>query len=114
MTVACGATEPFLRRLLRALNGLGLLEQDEDGRYRVTASGEQMRSDRMGSAALFFGGGPVWSAWGALEHAVKSNKPFLLDVHVDAEVRPPATGTWHLPPTPYKEPAFGQRWLPEE
>jgi len=49
---------------------------------------------------------------GALEHAVKANKPFLLDVHVDAEVRPPATGTWQLPPTPYREPAFGKRWLP--
>jgi acetolactate synthase-1/2/3 large subunit len=51
---------------------------------------------------------------GALEHAVRSNKPFLLDVHVDAEIRPPATGTWALPPTPYKEPAFGQRWLPHD
>ena len=51
---------------------------------------------------------------GALEHAVKANKPFLLDVHVDADVRPPPTGTWHLPPTPYKEPAFGERWLPGE
>jgi acetolactate synthase I/II/III large subunit len=51
---------------------------------------------------------------GALEHAIKANKPFLLDVHVDAEVRPPATGTWHLPPTPYREPAFGRRWTPEE
>jgi acetolactate synthase-1/2/3 large subunit len=51
---------------------------------------------------------------GALEHAVKSNKPFLLDVHVDAEVRPPATGTWQLPPTPYKEPAFGKRWTPSD
>jgi len=50
---------------------------------------------------------------GALEHAVKSNKPFLLDVHVDAEVRPPSTGAWQLPPTPYKEPAFGQRFLPD-
>ena len=45
---------------------------------------------------------------GALEHAVAANKPFLLDVHVDADVRPPATGTWQLPPTPYKEPAFGK------
>ena len=36
----------------------------------------------------------------ALEHAVKSNRPFLLDVHVDAEIRPPATGAWQLPPTP--------------
>jgi acetolactate synthase-1/2/3 large subunit len=49
---------------------------------------------------------------GALEHAIKANKPFLLDVHVDAEVRPPATGTWQLPPTPFREPAFGKRWLP--
>jgi acetolactate synthase-1/2/3 large subunit len=51
---------------------------------------------------------------GALEHAVKSGKPFLLDVHVDAEVRPPATGAWQLPPTPYNEPVFGERYLPGE
>jgi len=50
---------------------------------------------------------------GALEHAVKASKPFVLDVHVDAEVRPPSTGAWELPPTPYKEPVFGQRWLPD-
>ena len=37
----------------------------------------------------------------------------LVDVHVDAEVRPPSTGTWELPPTPHKEPVFGKRWLPE-
>jgi acetolactate synthase-1/2/3 large subunit len=51
---------------------------------------------------------------GALEHAIKANTPFLLDVHVDAEVRPPATGTWQLPPTPHREPAFGKRWRPGE
>ncbi len=51
---------------------------------------------------------------GALEHAVKANKPFLLDVHVDANVRPPATGAWQLPPTPYNEPVFGKRWVPGE
>ena len=51
---------------------------------------------------------------GALEHAVKANKPFLLDVHVDADVRPPATGAWQLPPTPYKEPVFGKRYLPDD
>jgi acetolactate synthase-1/2/3 large subunit len=50
---------------------------------------------------------------GALEHAVKANKPFVLDVHVDAEVRPPSTGAWELPPTPHKEPVFGQRFLPD-
>ena len=45
----------------------------------------------------------------ALEHAVASGKPWVLDVHVDAEVRPPATGTWALPPIPHKEPVFGHR-----
>jgi len=49
---------------------------------------------------------------GALEHAVKANKPFVLDVHVDAKIRPPSTGAWQLPPTPFKEPAFGARWVP--
>jgi acetolactate synthase I/II/III large subunit len=48
----------------------------------------------------------------ALEHAVKGNRPFLLDVHVDAEIRPPATGAWQLPPTPYNEPVFGKRFVP--
>jgi len=50
---------------------------------------------------------------GALEHAIAANRPFLLDVHVDAEVRPPSTGAWQLPPTAYKEPAFGQRFIPD-
>ena len=51
---------------------------------------------------------------GALEHAIAANKPFVLDVHVDADVHPPATGAWQLPPTPYNEPAFGRRFLPSE
>lgn len=50
---------------------------------------------------------------GALEHAVNANRPYLLDVHVDAEARPPSTGAWQLPPTPYKEPVFGRRFVPE-
>ncbi|HUJ73739.1 MAG TPA: thiamine pyrophosphate-binding protein [bacterium] len=50
---------------------------------------------------------------GALEQAVRQNKPWVLDVHVDPNIRPPSTGTWALPPTPYKEPAFGQRYLPQ-
>ncbi|HEX3710441.1 MAG TPA: thiamine pyrophosphate-binding protein [Pseudolabrys sp.] len=50
---------------------------------------------------------------GALEHAIKANKPYVIDVHVDAEVRPPATGAWQLPPTPWKEPVFGQRYIPD-
>ena len=51
---------------------------------------------------------------GALEHAVRQNKPYLLDVHVDANIRPPATGTWALPPIPHREPVFGKRYLQDE
>jgi acetolactate synthase-1/2/3 large subunit len=50
----------------------------------------------------------------ALEHALKAGAPFVLDVHVDRDIRPPGVGTWELPPLPYGEPAFGRRRLPSE
>jgi acetolactate synthase-1/2/3 large subunit len=49
---------------------------------------------------------------GALEHAIEANAPFVLDVHVDRDIRPPGVGTWELPPLPYGEPVFGTRRLP--
>jgi acetolactate synthase I/II/III large subunit len=49
----------------------------------------------------------------ALERAIKANKPFVLDVRVDAAIRPPSTRTWQLPRTPYKEPIFGRRRAPD-
>jgi acetolactate synthase-1/2/3 large subunit len=49
---------------------------------------------------------------GAIEHAIAAGTPFVLDVHVDRDIRPPAVGTWELPPLPYGEPAFGRRRLP--
>jgi acetolactate synthase-1/2/3 large subunit len=48
---------------------------------------------------------------GALEHAIKADAPFVLDVHVDRDVRPPGVGTWELPPLPFGEPVFGRRRL---
>ncbi len=47
-----------------------------------------------------------------LATAVASGRPALIDVHVDAEVRPPGTGAWQLPPIPPKEPVFGRRFRP--
>jgi len=47
----------------------------------------------------------------ALEHAIRANKPFLIDAHVDDRVKPPATGTWQIPPTPHKEPVFGEPYI---
>jgi acetolactate synthase-1/2/3 large subunit len=42
----------------------------------------------------------------ALDHALRSNTPFVLDVVVDRDIRPPAVGTWQLPPLPPAEPTF--------
>lgn len=49
---------------------------------------------------------------GALEHAIRAARPFVLDVRVDRDVKPPGVGTWQLPPLPYPEPGFGRRRLP--
>jgi acetolactate synthase-1/2/3 large subunit len=43
---------------------------------------------------------------GALETAIKSGKPHLVEVIVDREIRPVGTGTWVLPPLPHPEPNF--------
>ena len=50
----------------------------------------------------------------ALRHALSLGKPCLLDVHVDDKVKPPGTGTWQLPPTPWREPVFGRPVRPGE
>jgi len=43
---------------------------------------------------------------GALETAIKSNRPYLVEVPVDRDIRPVGTGTWCLPPIPHAEPNF--------
>jgi len=43
----------------------------------------------------------------ALEHALKSEKPYVLDVVIDREIKPLATGGWALPPLPPAGPKFG-------
>jgi acetolactate synthase-1/2/3 large subunit len=44
---------------------------------------------------------------GQLEAAIASNQPTVLDVRVDPDVRPLATGSWDLPPLPPPTPNFG-------
>ena len=43
---------------------------------------------------------------GVLETAIKANRPYLVEVPVDREIRPVGTGTWQLPPFPHAEPNF--------
>jgi acetolactate synthase I/II/III large subunit len=44
---------------------------------------------------------------GQLEAAIASNRPTVLDVRVDPDIRPLSTGSWDLPPLPPPNPNFG-------
>ncbi|MGA1296156.1 MAG: thiamine pyrophosphate-binding protein [Burkholderiaceae bacterium] len=46
----------------------------------------------------------------SIEQAIRMRRPAVIDVHVDDKIKPPSTGTWQLPPTPFKEPVFGGPW----
>jgi hypothetical protein len=69
----CGS----LARLLRSLVALGLLEELEAGRLKLTTLGALLRTDVPGSLhniALMRGDEPSWRAWGHLLHAVRSGE----------------------------------------
>ena len=42
-----------------------------------------------------------------IEAAIASGRPTVIDVRIDREVRPLATGSWDLPPLPHPLPNFG-------
>lgn len=49
-----------------------------------------------------------------LDEAIRSERPYVLDVRVDREAKPIATASWDLPPLPHPEPDFGTFGLHEE
>ena len=48
-----------------------------------------------------------------MNHALRANKPYVIDVVVDREAMAPSVGTWVLPPFPHGEPTYGKRNLRE-
>jgi acetolactate synthase-1/2/3 large subunit len=42
----------------------------------------------------------------AISTAIRANRPYLVEVPVDREIRPIGTGSWDLPPLPNPEPNF--------
>jgi hypothetical protein len=72
-------TDPAaLRRLLRALVGLGLVAQLDAGRFALTESGEQLRADAPGSlsADILLSVSPeLWNAWGDLDRVIRTGEP---------------------------------------
>jgi hypothetical protein len=74
---------PSLRRFLRALTSIGLLEECEPGRFGLTAMGAQLRSNAPGTVrnqALMFGGERSWRSWGELLGSVRTGEPGIRHV----------------------------------
>lgn len=77
---AVGADPSALRRLLRALVNLGLVSEDEGGRFALTALGDPLRSgasDSVRATAIMYGDECYWQSWGNLLYSVKTGKPAI-------------------------------------
>jgi acetolactate synthase-1/2/3 large subunit len=83
--------------------------------FEHAATGERYSADHAAMARAMGADGVLVEApgdlAGALEAALASGRPTVLDVHVDADVAPPAPASWDLPPLPHPEPTFG--WDPD-
>jgi hypothetical protein len=65
--------EGSLHRLLRALVAAEVLREDDDGRFGLTALGEELRGPA-GAWAAFIGRTPHWASWGQLLHSVRTGE----------------------------------------
>jgi hypothetical protein len=79
-TQLAAATETHLlslRRLLRGLTCLGVIEEPEPDTFALTEDGQQLRADAPDSvraAVLLFTSDEVWRSWGRLEHSVRTGE----------------------------------------
>jgi hypothetical protein len=75
---------PSLHRVLRALASVGVLHEDDDGSFALTAVGDCLRSDApepVGGWAAYVGGPVHWQAWGNLLHGVRTGENAFRAVH---------------------------------
>ncbi len=75
---------PYLRRILRALAGVGVLRLDKRGRFRLTRLGKTLRTDVADSQRDFVRmivDDYNWQAWGHLLQGVRSGKVPFDEVH---------------------------------
>jgi acetolactate synthase-1/2/3 large subunit len=85
-------------------------------RFRRKGDGELMSTDfAMMARSMGADGVTVERPQDLREHltdAMRSLRPTLLDVRVDALISPPATGSWDLPPLPAPEPNYPPQSAP--
>lgn len=74
---AANVHAPSLYRVLRMLASVGIFAEDDDGRFRLTALAEPLRSDAPGSVrdfAVMMGEEWNWRPWGHLIHSVTTGQ----------------------------------------
>ena len=49
----------------------------------------------------------------AIEQGLKTDKPYLIDANIDADMNPSGAGVWELPGLGHKPPSIGGRHLPD-
>jgi SAM-dependent methyltransferase len=78
-----GADESALRRVLRALVGVGILVET-DGTFALTPLGQMLRRDVPGSLhglAVIYGDDWLWGAYGQMLHSVMTGESAFAHVH---------------------------------
>ena len=67
-----GCEPGALARLLGLLAGLGVCEEQRDGRFALTSAGRMLRSDALGPLAALLGMPAMWDAWSRLPEALRA------------------------------------------
>ncbi|MEN3285465.1 MAG: hypothetical protein V7607_6605 [Solirubrobacteraceae bacterium] len=78
------AHAPSLHRVLRALAAVGVLHEEDDGRFALTDVGDCLRSDALepvGGWAAYVGLPSHFSAWANLLHSVRTGENAFGSVH---------------------------------
>ncbi|GAA2845063.1 methyltransferase [Nonomuraea rubra] len=74
LAVAVGADAGALYRLLRALSGVGVVEEGEDRVFALTELGELLTAGALGGFAVMLGAPFHRRAWTDLEHSVRTGE----------------------------------------
>ena len=82
-----GSHPEALHRLLRMLAGLGIFEEDAEGRFGLTALADGLRSQApvsLRAFAIMLGEEMLWRPWGDLHHAVQTGEAAFAHVFGEA------------------------------
>lgn len=89
---------------------LGAFQRELDSSFRRADTGELYSPDFASLARSFGADGVRVDQPGDLEDAlgaaIRAERPYLVEVAIDREIRPVSTGGWELPPLPPAQPNF--------